>query len=292
MVTQLRALSISHSVQTGPIFEIGPVWHVLAVFGRACDLATQDGDVVALVLPEIGDGPLNLVVQGQAGIFAAIKPGTRASTGTTAVRLGDLEIRLDEAALWEPRPGWDRLRRNRAQIVSHLAHLQALALRQASKDSLLALSSTESDLTGFPKPVRSGTATTIQAARQLKAGWAGDPGALQTGAAQLAGLGSGLTPAGDDFLVGAMLYAWLAHPEPESFCRLVLEAAAPRTTTLSAALLRASARGECSAAWHILLEALQGKTEGTLPRALTGVLAHGHTSGADALAGFLWLQNW
>ena len=36
----------------------------------------------------------------------------------------------------------------------------------------------------------------------------------------------------------------------------IAEAAAPRTTTLSAAYLRAAARGECSAYWHSTFEAL------------------------------------
>ena len=122
----------------------------------------------------------------------------------------------------------------------------------------------------------------------LRAGWAGDLSLLREGAAQLAGLGAGLTPAGDDFLCGLMLWAWLAHPDPEALCRVVVEAAAPRTTTLSAALLRAAGRGECSAAWHRLLAALATGDEGRILAATQRVLAHGATSGAAALAGFLW----
>jgi hypothetical protein len=127
-----------------------------------------------------------------------------------------------------------------------------------------------------------------QAAEALAAGWAGDVAALRRGAERLAGLGVGLTPSGDDFLAGFMLRAWLAHSEPEPFCHHVVEAAAPRTTALSAAFLRAAARGECSAAWHVLLAALAGPGPAPLDEAVGGVLAHGHTSGADMLAGFLW----
>jgi hypothetical protein len=109
-------------------------------------------------------------------------------------------------------------------------------------------------------------------------------------AAQLAGLGSGLTPAGDDFLMGVMLRAWLTHPEPEPFCQQIVEIAVPRTTTLSAALLRAASRGECSAAWHTLLTALESGAQPQLEKAVQAILSHGHTSGADILAGFLWLS--
>jgi hypothetical protein len=261
VVTRLDALSISRSVQ------LVPAWRVLAIFERACDLVTPDGDVVALVLPEIGDGPLNVVVDGWPGVFATVEPGVPAWTEGAALRLVDLEIGLDQASTWEPRPDWAQVRRNRAQIESCLPFVQDHARREAPADSLLALLSPELDLTGFPKPVRSDLAT------------------------QFAGLGSGLTPAGDDFLMGVMLRAWLAHPEPEPFCQKLAEAAAPRTTTLSAALLRAAARGECSAAWHDLLAALDTGNDDQLAAAVRRVLAYGHTSGADTLAGFFWLTS-
>jgi hypothetical protein len=85
-----------------------------------------------------------------------------------------------------------------------------------------------------------------------------------------------------------MLRAWLAHPEPRRFCQTLLDAAAPRTTALSAACLRAAADGQCTAAWHRLLAALEGGREEELAAATQEALAYGHTSGADTLAGFLW----
>jgi hypothetical protein len=138
---------------------------------------------------------------------------------------------------------------------------------------------------------------TISAATTaLAAGWRGNHTELVSGAARLAGLGTGLTPAGDDFLAGLMTWAWLVHPAPRSFCHVVLGAAVPRTTALSAAFLRAAAAGECSIAWHRLLAALTDtqKTLGvsaTLRLSVQEVLSHGHTSGADVLAGFLSLAG-
>jgi hypothetical protein len=105
--------------------------------------------------------------------------------------------------------------------------------------------------------------------------------------AWLAGLGGGLTPAGDDLLCGAMLAAWLAHPDPAGFCRGVVETAVPRTTMLSAAFLHAAGRGECGAAWHRLLAALAAGADDEIAAATAAVLAHGATSGADALTGFV-----
>ena len=200
-------------------------------------------------------------------------------------------------------------------MEGRLQGVQAMALVQAPEGSLLGLlakrgtrrpdfessdlaSHTEPrdlesrDLTGRTgvrgKSARSGMAAVREALRYLETGWGGDGTALEAGGELLAGLGGGLTPAGDDFLTGVMLWAWLAHPEAQGFCRRLLEASAARTMMLSAAFLRCAAAGECSAAWHDLLAALDGGTARQVAEAVKSVLSFGHSSGADALAGFFW----
>jgi hypothetical protein len=264
----------------------------LAVFERACDLATPDGAVVAFVLPQVGDGPLNVVVDGEAGLFAGIDPGAPVTLDGDRLRVGDLEIDLGRASVWEPRPDWDTLRAGHAAIGSCLPLVRARCLRYAPGGSLLGL-------LGAPlpddAPARAVFSTARKAAETLREGWEGDLKRLREGAARLAGLGSGLTPAGDDFLTGAMLQAWLAHPAPDHVCCTVSKVAVSRTTALSAAFLRAAARGECSAPWHALLAAMsEGPGEGTEDKitvAVRQVLKHGATSGADSLAGFLCFQG-
>jgi hypothetical protein len=172
----------------------------------------------------------------------------------------------------------------------------------------------------------------------------GDLSACAEGARNLAGLGLGLTPAGDDFLLGTIYGLWLKNdgaakfqkigaacrggsrtaptsgvgqsknsyhklPETQRMIEAITETAAARTTTLSAAWLRAAARGEAGEPWHELLTALRdsGETavtelvevepveaavtepvEVAVSQAIDRILATGHTSGADALAGFVW----
>ena len=261
---------------------------VLAVFDRACNLVTPDGDVLTLVIPQVGDGPLNVVVNGTPGVFAGVGHGVPLRLAEDRLQVDGLWVDLEGAAVWEPRPDWETLRARRTAIGSWLPHLRALCLRHAPASSLLVL------LAGSP-PEDTPTHAILSAARKataaLQEGWAGDPQRLHEGVAGLAGLGIGLTPAGDDFLTGAMLWAWLDHPTPELFCPAVARVAAPRTTTLSAALLKAAARGECSAAWHALLSALSmGQREGArykIVEAVHEILSRGATSGADSLAGFL-----
>lgn len=270
----MRALSISRTARR-LLAEKSLAGKILAAFPQACDLILADGNVLAVVATDIGDGPLNIVVD-LPGQLAGVEVDTPACLEGETLIISSLHIRLGDAQVWEPCPDWPTLRTNLDMVHTGLPALDTLAHTHCPAGSLL-------DHT-HPSAI---SGMVAEAELALRAGWAGDSMSTHAGAAQLAGLGAGLTPAGDDFLTGTMLWAWLAHPGPKTWCRTVVEAAAPRTTTLSTALLRAAARGECAAAWHTLLTALTGD-QARLAVAVHQVLAHGATSGADALAGFLW----
>lgn len=94
----------------------------------------------------------------------------------------------------------------------------------------------------------------------------------------LAGRGIGLTPSGDDVLMGVLYALWVWKPE-RALLEAIVRRAAPRTTTLSAAFLRAAAEGEASYAWHRLA--------GGDPGAIVDILATGHSSGREAWAAFV-----
>jgi Protein of unknown function (DUF2877) len=249
---------------------------VLAAFALSCDLVTPNGEVIALVTPLIGNGPLSIVLDAESPKLAATSPGTQAWLAGDTLHVGNLEVDLKEASLWEPCPDWSALRARLETVVARLSELQATALRLAPASSLLRADSAASY-------------AIVSEAKNLELAWEGDTTQLRETAVRLAGLGIGLTPAGDDFLAGLMLWAWLAHPAPGPFCQAVAEGAAPRTTTLSAAFLRAAARGECDAAWHRLFAALSVDGAAQLAPPISQVVAHGATSGADMLAGFLRL---
>jgi hypothetical protein len=239
-----------------------------------------------LVTPEIGDGPLNIVLDESGWDFAAIEPGTRAHIDGDWLQVGGLEVDLSQAQIWEPRPDWAALRKRRAAIARRLPTLRALGLAHGQTGDLLGFLLDEASPEGsLGEAILTAARSAV---RSLQGGWGGDLARLREGAAQLAGLGGGLTPAGDDFLCGAMVWAWVAHPRPGSFCHAIAVAAAPRTTTLSAAFLWAAAQGAYSAAWHALLDALARRDDAMVNRAGQELLRHGASSGADALAGLLW----
>ncbi len=287
-LTYLTARSISCPVQA--VLRLGPfAADVLSVFDHVCDLVTPDGDVIALVTRQVGDGPLNIVVQGKPEEFALLQPDTAARFQDANLQIGNIQIILTGAAVWEPCPDWNVLRAQRASMERNLRTLSSVGARHAAPASWLAH---EANVGQASRDITPHVQLVVQAAIEfLRAGWQGDLAQLGQGAVQLAGLGSGLTPAGDDFLVGVMLWAWLAHLAPHSFCRVIVNAAAPRTTTLSTAFLRAAGRGECDTAWHQLLAVLGTGPDDELTLAVQRVLAHGATSGADTLAGFLWMAS-
>lgn len=102
----------------------------------------------------------------------------------------------------------------------------------------------------------------------------------------LVGLGEGLTPAGDDYLVGALAIlhrlagGWpVCAPSP---ARALAEQAQAGTTTVGAAFLAHAVAGEFSEPLRDLVMA----SSADAARAAAGVLARmGATSGADTLAG-------
>ena len=286
-MVRIEARSVSGQVLEW--LDRGPLGgRVLAVHTRACNLVTDCGTVIVLAAPEIGDGPLNVVLADWPGIQSALEAGMPVAYDSHRLELYSFVIDLAAARTWEPCPHWEKLRKRSTAIGPALQRLAALC-REHNPDHPLW------SALGAPCPGEGRAALLAarfgEAAQRLKAGWEGDTRALVESGATLSGLGDGLTPAGDDFLVGVILWAWLAHPAPERFCRTLAEAAAPRTTTLSAAFLRAAARGQCSAAWHGLLAALAGGEPAQIAGAARKVLAYGASSGLDALIGFLYLSR-
>ncbi len=218
--------------------------HPLHIFPQVCNLVNERGEVLSLVTSDIGPNPLAIVVpplhfpdfvtMGSTPITLPLEGGE--NLAPVGLSVGRLRIDLTTAVPWQPVPAWQ----NRldleliGRIVTNHPHFRpAVPLELAGQMQ--------------------------QALRSH------DQGFIAETAGQLAGLGPGLTPAGDDFLVG-VLYAVIRDRYPvfgnpitdqgsrfTDYCSLITTAAVPRTTMLSANLLEAAGRGEASEAWHELL---------------------------------------
>lgn len=258
---------------------------LLARFDQLVDLTVQTPagpEIVALCSPRIGNGPLNLVLDPWPD-WSALTAATPLVIRDYRLQVGAWHIDCATAPRWNPQPDWDAVRSGLA--ATGVAAVRRAARLHAPRSPLLAL------LCGV-SPAAAAGAVFAPGLGHLRA-WrhGGDPARLDAAVAALAGLGPGLTPAGDDFLCGLILGLWACRRSPQTLCRLIADRAAPLTTSLSAAFLRRAAAGQVSAPWLTLLRGFQqpASTGGCLDGQLCEVVACGHSSGADTLAGFLWL---
>ena len=268
---------------------------VLNVFERACNLVDERGEVLAVVTSERGLTPFAVMVPAlDRAPFRGLTETSEIVVAPSALRLGLVAIETTGARLWDPAPDWPAIR----PLFAGPEALEALAAGADGRGpagSLLELFDPAEPASALPAAVRDRARA---GALALVAGWrAGSLEMAAAGARRLAGLGGGLTPAGDDFILGTLLGAWAglygtAARDAAAMAEGIAEAAAPLTTTLSAAYLRSAARGECSAYWHDLFAALVRREPAGVQPALSALLAVGHTSGADALAGFLAARGW
>jgi len=102
----------------------------------------------------------------------------------------------------------------------------------------------------------------------------------------LVGLGPGLTPAGDDFLTGALMAL-----SPRSRIA-ALEEALSSTTPAGRTLLWQALRRSFPAYLVAFARSIAGAgSSGQVTEAVRAACAHGETSGSDALTGFCWAAS-
>jgi hypothetical protein len=260
---------------------------VLHVFDRACNLIDSEGRIVSIVTLPISDGPFNIVIP-PARFSDWVSSTDTVELDRDSLRIGRLRIDLASAEVWNPRPAWEIVRQRRDWARNHWSLLCDALRDMAPAGSLAGL------VVVLPKPASALESDMLRVARScaddLIAGLErGDRDLCIQGAEGLAGLGGGLTPAGDDWLLGYTLAACAGLPRngAEPLTRLAANAASRRTTPLAAAWLQAAGRGECSARWHAFFESWIAQNTFALERAAQNIVAQGHTSGADALAGLV-----
>ena len=250
----LNALSLAPDVNTWLVNSHRP--RVLHVFEHACNLMNEHGEILSVVAPPIGNGPFNLVLDNDTRFTDILDIVSDIAVQETQLQVGTLTINTTGATLWDPKPQWGMLHTKRDEFVSRLARSSQFS---NSPISDFAISLANAD---FP------TAKTL--------------------ASQFAGLGIGLTPSSDDFILGALYAAWIIHP-PAITLRLAEEianSAAPLTTSLSRAWIRAAAKGEAGIRWHEFFDAVISSNDDQIQVAVNKIISIGATSGADALTGF------
>lgn len=267
-----------------------PVLHNL--YRRSLNLLNEAGELISLVLQELGPGPFALVVHPEevsflrSGGFAAnLEIQDEVRLEESGLMIGELQILTEPLPLWNPRPNWEQV--GTEKLRPALEILLEVLEQHAPSGSLAPLAGKlggENGATVQQSALRAAGAAAVELRSGLQTR---NPSQLSSAAGKLAGLGGGVTPSGDDFLMGAVHALWMLL-EAEQAARLaeaLVETAVPRTNRISQAWLRAAARGEAGYEWHVLVYELSGG--GPLREAAAWLIRRGHTSGADAMAGFI-----
>lgn len=272
----LYAQSISATLNaTGNRHSFPLQW--LSTHTHACNFVTPTGAIIALVTPQHGNGPFHIVLPGPLPASLTRDHEKSGQWRQGSLWVGTLQIALQQAIIWQPD----------LPALHHPFHQATHLLHELAHHSP-------------PSALHRGAAALVQRAQQgialLQSGLTqGDEDKVGAGVTRLAGLGPGLTPAGDDFLVGLLaalhacrLHAPATQPEINNCCRLIAQTAAPHTTRLSAQWLHHAGQGHFGEAWHHLIDALNRNESAAITATAHRILTTGATSGIDAMSGFLF----
>lgn len=267
MSHQINALIISRFVR--PLLQRGPLKaRVLSIHERACNLATDEGEIVALVTPSLGAGPFHIMMGEELSFRSLVRPRASAWLTPEVVEIGSSRVSLSSAQVWDPTPHWPEPDGNTDLLLRVLRPL--LLASSVNSLSHLIRSHIESGLEDLVVGVRE------HASEQMA-----------RGVSRLIGLGPGLTPAGDDVILGvlAALHARDDRTAQDLLFPTVAQALS-HTTELSALWLKHALMGHFPQHWHELAQAWKMQDENALFRTARHILHIGATSGFYALLGF------
>lgn len=255
---------------------------VHSVFAQACNVMCHD-TLLTLCASDLGDGPtlLRLARGVPRDLRALFDVGEPVHCRQGRVRTARTELLLTHARVWSPAPLREFLPAARIQANLLLAS-RCLAHRRSTHPSVI-----DGAACGVVAALR-------DACRDL------DPERVVLCVDRLIGWGEGLTPAGDDFLIGliaglgARVQGQQRRHELLGAISAALGRATHRTTPIAAHYLHLAAHGHYTQALVQLLDALLCEDRAPLvDAALHKALAIGATSGADTVCGMSSaLQAW
>jgi hypothetical protein len=262
-------------------------------------LINSEDEMVSLTTEEMGLTPMAIVVEssnilerGAGGFKDWVDHESEIFIQADLFTIGDVAVQLEGAELWDAKLRQLTTQPKGSQIKTIVGFIQSQPNLRAHVRMLEHVFATYGEI-GMPSQGEIGDrylSAIIEPARMLCQGLRyGDLLKTRDAARGMSGLGEGLTPTGDDFLMGAFLAYHLVNPHGQKtdFLTDVVNALVGRTNILSTSFVECAARGEAALPWHMLVEALEHGSPQVLINACDRIIAIGHSSGADALAGFV-----
>jgi len=262
--------------------------NVEAAFERCLYLRCGD-DFVCIGTPDIGNGPMTLIgnlpvmptlssLAGQIGLICG-----------ACITIGNsIRFILDQSKVWRP-CGWP-ISPSPERLIDICAVLASRAAIAAPQEGLARCVTGGGETSPHPPPlVRVARPRVTVFERWLSNLLGGRPAsavASREAVAGLIGLGPGLTPSGDDFLVGALaaLDAICESEAHAQMARAIVDGLPGLTTPLSASFLRAASAGHVGETLHHIIFLVMC---GDVDAAIAAAEKIGHSSGWDMIAGIL-----
>jgi hypothetical protein len=259
--------------------------YVHSIFNRTVNIQSLDnGELYTIACHEIDNGPNTLVIQVDCFNTINLEINDHVyAEGEILYIANKLAITIDKFALWESvLPNYpqnvETLNRNLTKMRDYIDNHGISG--------------------GIKKSINSYTPFEIELSRMLEERTGSLLAELSNNriseaidnAIKLVGLGPGLTPSGDDYLVG--LFAVLnvqqspCHPLKE-FCNEVVKLAKPLTNDISYMALQKASIGKVRESIISLLNTILNGTEEDLILSLNKVLKIGSSSGTDIALGMV-----
>lgn len=276
-----------------------------SVFQKALNIRTAGGQLISLISSADQDGPNTVVMDlphDQDFITLGLRSGMPVRLDRVGADLGRgaLCLHISGAQKWWPRLAggaerldWTRLKRNLGSLLKNLPR------RESEKGLGGLLFLVDEMVSGHWKTVMSQkfdrlTRQALGGVRNLLVGVAEqDEALLKKGLDKLVGLGTGLTPSGDDLLLGfsgslSVVSRRARDPELEGLLSLIarhLRDLRDRTTFVSGSLLSYACAGRISSSVLSVIRALMFQGPSEARSAAENLMRLGASSGSEILLG-------
>jgi hypothetical protein len=271
---RLEAISAGVAVPTDRFTGV-----VHSVFRQACNIRTESGGLLMLLAPKLGNAPhgIRVAAPPEFALSDHLRPGQRVGCRAAVLRVAGAGFAVDLA-------GVKRWRSELETLGADLGRPDVALAWQAARQALERHRG-EDPLTTV---VHARGLALARASRALSAAEAA------AAVRRLIGCGPGLTPAGDDLIVGFLAGLWSTRggdPARRRFLdalAAIVTAAAEATGDISRAYLQHATRGSVAEPLARLARAIsESRALPEVERAAGDALRVGHTSGGDGVFGLL-----
>jgi Protein of unknown function (DUF2877). len=263
---------------------------VQSVFDSSVNLRIKDQDrLITILISDHYELPQGIRLDGKDIPFQSLTVGSRATCSGRMLRFDSspLTIDLRNAPIWESKLSPIATKPSTKQAISivlkALNRAQKLKQTDLIADDLFKSDKGSSLTRKFSQPV----IALIAATKRF------DIEGSTDGAQKMIGLGPGVTPTGDDILIGFLAGLWSVAGEDNQRLLFIsdfgkaLLSLAKETNEISRTYLYHAVRGEFSSSFITLIKAIGESEEERLTRAAKNAMQVGHSSGMDSITGLV-----